>query len=113
MSSESAEPSTPETGGPAHLWYLDTGTFDRPAWAEPWLSRLEPHEQERYTGFRKAAAKRDYLGTRALVRSVLAHYSGLPAESLSFTADRLGRPEWRSPTVSGLCFSLARSSSLA
>lgn len=98
---------------PAHLWILDTGAFDEPGTAQPWLARLEPRERDRYAAYRTSAARRDYLGTRALARAALAHYSGQPAEGLRFTADRLGRPEWTSPSIPGLFFSLARTSRLA
>lgn len=97
----------------AHLWVLDTGAFEQPGTARPWLARLEPGERDRYAAYRSSAARRDYLGTRALARTALAHYSGRPVADLHFAADRLGRPEMTSPSIPGLFFSFARTHRLA
>jgi len=103
----------PGAGGTAHLWFLDTGIFGESATTHEWLARLEHHERVRYSAYRTAAAKRGYLGTRALARIALAHYSGEPAERLCFGMERLGRPELTSPSMPRLFFSLANTRQLA
>jgi 4'-phosphopantetheinyl transferase len=106
-------PSQPIASGTAHLWVFDTETFQEPSATHQWLARLEDHERIRYAAYGTPAARREYLGTRALARTALAHYSGEPAESLRFGSDRLGRPELTSPAMPGLSFSLARTRELA
>ena len=97
----------------AHLWYLDTGTFKEPSTTHQWMARLEDHERIRYAAYRTSAARREFLATRALARTALAHYSGHPAEDLRFGTDPLGRPEMRSPSMPSLFFSLSNTSELS
>jgi 4'-phosphopantetheinyl transferase len=92
----------------AHLWFLDTETFRQPSKTDEWLARLEDQERIRYAAYGTDAAKREYLGTRALVRTALARYCGQPPECLRFRTGHLGRPELTSPAMPGLSFSLAR-----
>jgi len=106
-------PSHPIASGTAHLWFFDTETLQEPSATHQWLALLPDHERIRYAAFGTSAARREYLGTRALARTALAHYSGRPAESLRFEADQLGRPQMTSPEMPGLCFSLARTRELA
>lgn len=106
-------PTHPIASGTAHLWFLDTETFREPSTTRRWLGRLEDHERIRYAACGTSAAKREYLGTRALVRTALARYSGQPAECLRFQTDPLGRPEMTAPVMPGLFFSLARTRELA
>ena len=80
---------------------------------QPWLARLAPSERRRYAAYQNAGARRDYLGTRALVRTALAHSTGLSAERLRFGADPLRRPELIEPSVAGLSISLANTNQLA
>ena len=89
----SASPPPPIASTSAPLWFLDTAAFEEPSATQPWLARLAPHERRRYAAYQNAGARRDYLGTRALVRTALAHSTGLPAERLRFGADPLRRPE--------------------
>lgn len=103
----------PGANGTANLWFLDTGIFGEPAISQRWLARLEPHERLRYSAYRTAAARCEYLGTRALARTALAHYSGGPAERLRFGMDRLGRPGLTAPPMPHLFFSLASTRQLA
>jgi 4'-phosphopantetheinyl transferase len=97
----------------AHLWFLETASFSEPAVAQPWLERLEPHERSRYDACQTDSARRDYLGTRALARTALAHYSGEPPESLRFGPDQHARPELTWPALPRLFFSLSNTTQLA
>jgi 4'-phosphopantetheinyl transferase len=97
----------------AHLWFLDTECLRLPSATEEWLARLEDQERSRYAACGADAARREYLGTRALVRTALAHYCGQPPECLRFRTGHLGRPELTSPAMPGLTFSLARTRELA
>lgn len=103
----------PGSNGTAHLWFLETGSFSEPSVAHPWLERLEPHEKSRYHACQTDSARRDYLGTRALARTALAHYSGQPAERLRFGTDRNSRPELTWPALPRLFFSLSNTTQLA
>jgi len=106
-------PTHPIASGTAHLWFFDTETFREPSTTDLWLARLEDHERSRYAAYGTSAARREYLGTRALSRTALAHYSGQPAECLRFGTDHLGRPGMTSPSMPGLSFSLAKTRELA
>jgi len=106
-------PTHPIASGTAHLWFFDTKAFREPSATDRWLARLEDHERRRYAAYGTPAARREYLGTRALARTVLARYSGRPAECLRFRTDHLGRPEMTSPSMPGLFFSLAKTRELA
>jgi 4'-phosphopantetheinyl transferase len=110
MSGVTDHPIASET---ADLWCLDTETFREPSATRRWLERLEDHERTRYAARGTPAARREYLGTRALARTALARYSGEPPERLRFRTNRLGRPELTSPAMPGLHFSLARTRELA
>jgi 4'-phosphopantetheinyl transferase len=103
----------PIESGTAHLWVFDSGALLERSTSDRWLARLEDHERIRYAAFATAAARREYLGTRALVRTALAHYLGQPAECLRFRTDPFGRPGLTAPVTPGLFFSLARTSGLA
>jgi 4'-phosphopantetheinyl transferase len=106
-------PTHPIASETAHLWFFDTETFRDPSTTHQWLARLEDHERIRYAAHGTDAARREFLGTRALARTALARYSGQPAECLRFGTDRLGRPEMTSPVMPGLFFSLARTRELS
>ncbi len=106
-------PTHPIASETAHLWFFDTETLREPSTTDEWLARLEDHERTRYAAYGTAAARREYLGTRAVARTALAHYSGQPAECLRFGTDHLGRPELTSPVMPGLFFSLAKTRELA
>jgi len=106
-------PALPLATDVADLWFLESGALEEPAAANPWLARLEPHERRRHDALRSPAARRDFLATRALARTALAHYSGQPAERLRFGTDPLRRPEVISPALPDLSFNLANTSGLA
>jgi 4'-phosphopantetheinyl transferase len=106
-------PTQPIESGTAHLWFFETGIFREPSATHRWLARLEDHERLRYAAIGTSAARREYLGTRALARTALTRYSGQGAQCLRFGTDHLGPPELTSPSMPGLFFSLARTRELA
>jgi 4'-phosphopantetheinyl transferase len=106
-------PTHPIASETAHLWCFDTEIFQEASTTHRWLARLEDHERIRYAAYGTSAAKREYLGARALARTALGHYSGQPAECLRFRTDHLGRPGLTSPSIRGLNFSLAKTRGLA
>jgi 4'-phosphopantetheinyl transferase len=110
LATSAGRPIAPEA---AHLWHLDTERLRAASVADAWLACLEENERARYGDRGTSAAKRGYLGTRALARTALARYSGTPPHGLRFGTDRFGRPELTSPALPGLCFSLARTAGLA
>jgi 4'-phosphopantetheinyl transferase len=104
---------TPKASETADLWFLDTEAFREPSTTSEWLTRLDDREKSRYSAFGTDAARREYLGTRALVRTALSHYSSQPPAFLRFRTSPLGRPELTSPVMPDLSFSLARTRELA
>jgi 4'-phosphopantetheinyl transferase len=97
----------------AHLWSFDTGCLQTASATDTWLTCLQESERARYAACGTSAAKRAYLGTRALARTALARYSGVPPGDLRFATDRFGRSELAWPAIPGLSFSLARTEGLA
>ena len=75
-----------------HLWLAwpdritDSGLLAR------YRALLSAEEMERHDRYRFDRHRHTFLVTRALVRTVLARYADRPAESLSFTKNRYGRP---------------------
>jgi 4'-phosphopantetheinyl transferase len=106
-------PGRPIAREAADLWHFDTGRLRAASATDAWLACLQEDELARYAALGTCAARRAYLGARALARTALARYSGTPPHDLRFGTDRCRRPELTSPALPGLCFSLARTAGLA
>jgi 4'-phosphopantetheinyl transferase len=74
---------------------------------------LSPEERRQQARFRFAKDRRRYLLTRALVRSVLSRYQGVPPQDWVFSAGPRGRPRISAPRLEpALEFNIAHSADL-
>jgi len=83
-------------GDEVHLWHLDPdrlGAHD----LERCRALSSDEELRREQRFRVEPARRLHLAARALVRTRLALYTGVPARAWRFTPGRWGRPEVCAP----------------
>jgi len=106
-------PGRPLAREAVDLWSFDTERLRAASATDAWLACLQEDELARYAAHGTCAARRGYLGTRALARTALARYSSTPPHDLRFGKDHFGRPELIAPALPGLCFSLARAAGLA
>jgi 4'-phosphopantetheinyl transferase len=79
--------STPPAG--VDLWFLDLSEFALKSHAE-FSTLVSIDELNRALQFKKKSA--NFLTTRALLRVLLAHYTGLDAQELLFTRTQHGKP---------------------
>lgn len=100
--------------GEVHLWLTGAEDTADAALLGRCAALLNPEEQARHDRFVFDHSKRQFLVARGLVRSVLARYTGLPAEALRFVANEHGRPEL-DPVhgLVGLRFNLSHARGLA
>lgn len=81
--------------GEVHLWHAAPG----PAAGDGPLERLlSPDERERYRATRFEGRRREYLLTRALLRSALSAYAPTPPWAWRFCLNPHGRPELATPS---------------
>lgn len=74
---------------------------------------LDDTERWRLQQFLLQAPRSEYLMSRALVRSLLAEYTGIPAQDWRFSANQYGRPEIVSPaSFRHLSFNLSHTEGL-
>jgi 4'-phosphopantetheinyl transferase len=97
----------------ADLWYVRPRTVadpDRLGVYERWLT---DDERARWKRFRLDEWRHEFLVTRALVRTVLSQYTGVPPDRWRFTVNRHGRPEISEPHgVPPLRFNLSHTKGL-
>ena len=79
--------ATPITG--VDLWLLDLSKIAE-ADGEKFAAQLVQSDRDRAQQFKKN--QHHFLATRALLRSVLAHYTGIPARELVFDRTADGKP---------------------
>jgi 4'-phosphopantetheinyl transferase len=72
---------------------------------------LSPEESRRASSYRFAKDRREFVVTRAVLRQILAHYTGESAADLCFDSSSSGKPVLRGRQ--GLHFSVSHSSDLA
>lgn len=97
----------------AHVWYAWTAECASPAQRAAYAALLTPDEQARCARLAFDELKAEYLLTRALCRSVLSRYAGVPPADWRFRSNTYGRPEIESPAVSPpLRFNLSNARSL-
>lgn len=82
------------------------------AWLAAALGLCNAEERARHDRFVFARSRRQFTVARALVRRVLAGYTGLAPEALAFVANEFGRPEL-DPGREGLRFNLSHADGLA
>jgi 4'-phosphopantetheinyl transferase len=80
-----------------HLWVLRTAEAADPELLAAYLDLLSPDERARHHAFLAPGPRDEHLRARALTRTVLARYAGVPPRELAFVEGERGRPELASP----------------
>jgi 4'-phosphopantetheinyl transferase len=86
-------PSVPIGAGELHVWHADPRSADDASLLRAYEGLLSDDEARRYRGFRVERARREYLVTRALVRTALSHHAPVASTEWRFEATPSGRPE--------------------
>jgi 4'-phosphopantetheinyl transferase len=81
----------------AHLWYAHPDEVRDPAQLESLMRLLSPDEHDRRQRFHFERDRHSFLITRALVRTVLSRYAGVPPTAWRFVPNAYGRPEIAGP----------------
>jgi 4'-phosphopantetheinyl transferase len=81
-----------------HVWAVDQDTIADDALLARYHRVMTPPEAAQQARFHFARDRHRYLVTRALVRSVLSYYTGVPPETWRFDANRWGRPSISAPS---------------
>jgi 4'-phosphopantetheinyl transferase len=81
----------------ADLWYVRPQTVADPGRLGVYERWLTDDERARWKRFRRDEWRHEFLVTRALVRTVLSQYTGVPPDRWRFTVNRHGRPEISEP----------------
>lgn len=81
----------------AHLWYVDPDAIDDWYLLGAYHSLMSPDEAKQQARYRFSAGRREYLVTRALVRSVLSAYAPIAPRDWVFVRNAHGRPEIAGP----------------
>ena len=81
----------------AHLWYVYPDAIDDWYLLAAYHSIMSADEAEQQARYRFAAGRKEYLVTRALVRSVLSAYAPILPRDWMFVRNEHGRPEISGP----------------
>lgn len=95
---------------PIFLWYAYPEDVLNEAAVEACAELLSEDERARWQKFQFEAHRREYLTTRALVRTALSHYHPLAPEAWRFKSNTYGKPATDPPC--GLLFNLSNSPGL-
>ncbi len=95
----------------AHLWWARPDAFAEAGQLARLRALLTDDERARADRYRLARDRRASLVTRALVRTVLSRYSGVPPARWRFRTNEHGRPEIASP-ASPLRFNVSHTDGL-
>ncbi len=95
----------------AHLWWARPAAFGEAAQLARLRALLTDDECARADRYRLARDRRASLVTRALVRTMLSRYSGVPPARWRFRTNEHGRPEIASP-ASPLRFNVSHTAGL-
>lgn len=98
--------------GEAHLHYIATDEVTSPELMAAYLRLLAPDERARRDRYRFDRNKREYLLTRALVRTVLSRYADVSPAAWEFRANEYGRPEIAAPEHAWIRFNLSNTEGL-
>jgi 4'-phosphopantetheinyl transferase len=97
--------------GEVHLWCTSLERAHDPALLARYAALLSGDERARHAAFRFDEHRREYLVTRALVRTVLSRYAATHPGAWRFTRNEYGRPELDDGGP-GLRFNLANTAGL-
>ena len=94
------------------LWLCDDRAVQDPRVLASYQDWLSGAERERCERFRFAALRHQFLVSRALLRWVLAQYTGLPPARLSFAANAWGKPHLDVSGTAAPLFNLSHTTGL-
>lgn len=90
------------------LWFALPGHPEVERRAPVYQELLTKSEREQYSQLKLPEHSEEYLLSRALLRTTLARYTGVPAADLQFASNRFGKPELaESELAPGLQFNIA------
>lgn len=95
-----------------NLWLCDDKSVQDPRVLASYQDWLSVAERERYERFRFAALRHQFLVSRALLRWVLAQYTGLAPASLVFAANAWGKPHLDVSDTAAPLFNLSHTTGL-
>ena len=98
--------------GEVHLWLLVDRSEIGPELCERYGALLDPSETERWGRYVFERGRREYLLTRALVRTVLSRYSPTRPADWVFVANEFGAPELPGEAGRRLRFNLSNTDGL-
>ncbi|MBX7167802.1 MAG: 4'-phosphopantetheinyl transferase superfamily protein [Pirellulales bacterium] len=81
----------------AHVWYVRTGEITDPDTLARYHRLLSPEEHARRERYRFEKDRHTHLVTRALVRTLLANYTGVDPAAWKFVTNAYGRPDVSEP----------------
>jgi 4'-phosphopantetheinyl transferase len=81
----------------AHVWYVRHDAIDSAALLDAYYALMTEDERARHARFYFDDGKKEYLVTRALVRTVLSRYADVAPGDWHFVANEHGRPEILAP----------------
>lgn len=76
-----------------HLWFAFPDEIRDPNLLSEYKKLLTPEEGKKQQRFYFEKHRHQYLVTRALVRTTLSRYTGIPVSDLRFDRNKYGRPE--------------------
>lgn len=99
--------------GDAHVWLVFPETITDSTLLDMYYALLTSEEQEQLHRFRFAQHQRDYLITRALLRTTLSRYAPVPPHAWRFVKNPYGKPALAAPFLrSPLFFNLSHTTGL-
>jgi 4'-phosphopantetheinyl transferase len=81
----------------AHLWYVDPDAIEDWYLLAAYHTVMAPDEAQQQARYRFLTGRKEYLVTRALVRSVLSAYAPILPKDWKFIRNKHGRPEVAGP----------------
>jgi 4'-phosphopantetheinyl transferase len=92
-----------------HLWWLDMSQITDPSLLEEYRALLTDHERAREQRFYFPDGRKQYMLTRALVRTTLSRFAPIAPGDWSFADTEYGRPEITTshPAIRGLVFNVS------
>jgi 4'-phosphopantetheinyl transferase len=95
----------------ADLWVLDLDAID-PTLLDRYLALMSDDERDQERRLRFPGGRERHRCTRALVRTVLSHYTGQDPRAWAFKTNEYGKPDIAGPAGVALQFNLSHSGKL-
>ncbi|WP_269620847.1 4'-phosphopantetheinyl transferase family protein [Zhongshania sp. BJYM1] len=109
----SAVPKRPLQIGHIDVWYCFTDDHRLNSRVDQYEAMLSPAELAQYQQLMHGSNGKDYLVSRALLRTVLSEYCDLAPEKISFCVNDFGKPELNNSEARGIIqFNTAHTSGL-